>query len=789
MDDKLKVFWNLDVLVKMCRSKSDGPSLRIEEVEIVEKIKAYKQEIEEITIQTEEESYDTSAEMADRNIEIITKKQLQTLKSDLKEKNKQLNILKEEEQTLYKNNTLLRETKTSQEKYILSMQERVSEATNYEIIDRYNALIAETTEKVAKLSDELEEQAEQYEKVQEEIVQLTNEISELEEKIDKKKKLLAETQTNLENKENYIDKTKKEKNNKKIAELESKIEKLSKRLEELRKDPKYLESRIKDVINNKENTENAKGFLIDLINIVIKQPYINVPADNSLEEELLKATQARDSFANEIDQKSYNILEADTPEKLRIEFLTERISKWQDELKRIKIQVDQVDKDQEYGYERKNQQLYNMINTMKLDLKEFQKAYDETPESSISYKASLKAQLDEKKEDIIEAEKIATAFRKDESEDIAKATRAMKYECEQISQNISNAEEEIAEIKNRLTTKKSGLIDITSKNKDKETLKELAQIVIDIKHRRQFPETPLEIIQRLEELLGIELMKEIDNNVIENNSNIVTKDYDEYTNFGPEVPVGIKVDTDLSPTEPAPKRGIKVINEATISNPLDSTDKENDEEEYDDIQNPFGIENEPETIEELRPTENQEATTNIEVPVSEDNEETSESTSTNSLEKESVMIEESIETTDEVALSSDSNETEIEVETEPTIEEEIVTEETTEETPVEETKIELSSEEIEDAKIEEEIDMIIDNLKNDVASSNDSEDEDTPLDIGALINPTVEEPEQQLENANDLSITSMFNNTNDENNDNIVTSEDLTNELDKFINDLGKDEA
>ena len=85
MDDKLKIFWNLDVLVKMCRSKSDGPSLRIEEVEIIDKIKSYNQEIEEITAQSEEESYDSSAEMADRNIEIITKKQLQTLKSTLNE--------------------------------------------------------------------------------------------------------------------------------------------------------------------------------------------------------------------------------------------------------------------------------------------------------------------------------------------------------------------------------------------------------------------------------------------------------------------------------------------------------------------------------------------------------------------------------------------------------------------------------------------------------------------------------------------------------------------------------
>ena len=96
MDDKLKVFWNLDVLVKMCRSKSDGPSLRIEEDEIVDKIDAYKLEIEEIKTISEDESYDTSAEMADRNIEIITKKQLQTLKTTLKEKNKELNVLKEE---------------------------------------------------------------------------------------------------------------------------------------------------------------------------------------------------------------------------------------------------------------------------------------------------------------------------------------------------------------------------------------------------------------------------------------------------------------------------------------------------------------------------------------------------------------------------------------------------------------------------------------------------------------------------------------------------------------------
>ncbi|MDE5889164.1 MAG: hypothetical protein K2H20_03995, partial [Bacilli bacterium] len=230
MDDKLKVFWNLDVLVKMCRSKSDGPSLRIEEEEIEEKIKLYNLEIDEIKALSEEDSYDTSAEMADRNIEIITKRQLQMLKNELKEKNKDLNSLKEIETTLYERTSLLRDNKASQEKYIVSMQERISETSESEIIDRYNALIAETSEKIANINEELIDQNKSYNDVQERIISLTNEITEIEEKIDKKKKLLSETQANLENKENYIDKTKKEKNNKRIVDLETKIEKLNNRI-------------------------------------------------------------------------------------------------------------------------------------------------------------------------------------------------------------------------------------------------------------------------------------------------------------------------------------------------------------------------------------------------------------------------------------------------------------------------------------------------------------------------------------------------------------------------------
>ena len=562
MDDKLKVLWNLDVLVKMCRSKSDGPSLRIEEVEIKDKIRGYQQDINDLKSLSDDDSYDSSAEMADRNIEIITKKQLQTLKNELKDKNKELDNLKESETKAYESTNVLRETKTSYEKYILSMQDRVESVNDNDTVNRYNKLINETSSKIGDIIKELKIENKDYETIQEKIIALTEEINELEEVIDKKKKLLNETQKNLENKDNYIDHTKRDKNNKRINELKTKIDVLNKRLEIIQKDPKYIETKIKDIINSGDAPENAKSYLVDLINIVIRQPYINVPDDNKLEEELLRATQSRDSFANEIDQKSYNILDANTPEKIRISFLEKRINNWQTELTELEAKVALVDQDKVFEYKVKDQEMVNMINEMKQDLIEFQKAYDETDDSNISLKASLKASLDEKREDIVEAEKIATQFRLDEAKDIEKASFMIKNDSEELKNNIINAQKEIANMRNRLLSRKSGLIDIGTRNKDKDTLKELAQTVIDLKHRRQFPDTPIDVIRRLENELKINLIDSIDKTIIDNSKELVPKNYDNYNSESLTIS---KTKEETKGLED--KRGIKVVNEDEIPNP------------------------------------------------------------------------------------------------------------------------------------------------------------------------------------------------------------------------------
>lgn len=508
MNDRMQILEDLDVLVRMCRSKNDGASLVIEEEEIKQKISELELEIEELKTSADEENYDTAAEMADRNIEIITKKVINTIKIELKNKNNELLKLKEKEKEASDNLNSIKSNKKSHGTYISSMQERIASTTDEEIIDRYNSLISESETKVVELEEELKTITETYTELQTKIEQLAKEIDELNNRLASKQEQLLETQHNLESKETYIDQSKLERNNKKIEDINLRKEKLETRLIEISNDPKYLEVKIKKIINENGDMEQAKGYLKSLISNAIEQPYMNVDADNALEEELLRATQARDTFANEIDQKNYNVMESESPEQIRIEYLNERINYWNNDLQVYENKIALVDKDEQFNYQQKDERIANLIASLKEDYEGYKKAYEEEPDTNLSTKASLKVSYEEKKEDLANAERIAAQFKYDEAEDIKIASNLVKNECEKIKNNINSAKEEIDNIKNRLMTKKSGMIDINAQNRDKEKLKKLADTVMDIKHRRQFAEKPEVIARRLETSLSMELLTE-----------------------------------------------------------------------------------------------------------------------------------------------------------------------------------------------------------------------------------------------------------------------------------------
>lgn len=820
MDNKLKIFWNLDILVKMCRSKNDGPSLRVEEKEILENIESYNYEIEDIKSQNEDEIYDTSAEMADRNIEIITKKQLTKLRKTLKEKNKELDKLKENEKSLYEKASLLRENKLGNEKYLANMKDRLTTITDENTQKRYNSLISEATDKIVQITENLSTENQAYEELQNKIVELSNEIAAIEEDISRKKKLLSETQASLENKDNYVDTTKRDKNNKKIKDLQEKIEKATNRLEEIKKDPKYIETKIKDIINNKEDINQAKDYLSQLINIVINVPYINVPTDNNLEAELLRATRARDTFANEIDRKSYNILEADTPEKIRTDYLNERIDNWNKELEALNEKIGTIDSDKQYAYQIKDTLLSQMLANKENELLEFQKAYDETPDTSVGAKASIKVSIEDKQDDIVEAKKIINAFKNDEANDIAEATRLLNNDVVAINNRILKAQEEIEDIKNRLLSKKSGIIDISSKNKDKDTLKELAQIVIDIKHRRQFPDTPLDVIKRLEKLIGINLDDIVDYEKINSSSQIQAVDYDSMVHYNQYE----MVDSLDEPVESVQPRGIRVIEETEITNPNEivqqeeapeepqTVDEETSMEETGDyeleVPIEFNTENEQSTEEETPAEETSEE------EVEEPQEEQSEETPAEETEEETEGGQEtSVVTSDEeqpISLdeidSQKVEETPIEESTndeeQPITIDQALGNQPVEETPQEEVQEQPTEEEIQDNPFAQFEQPVVDQPTEEVTQESPAENtQESPTDISTEENPqeetpAVEEAPVELQSVpetgtsdEELAIDNMFNtsnnDTNSEKSDNIV-SDELKEELNAYINSLNE---
>ena len=161
-DSKVKIFEYLDTLVKMSRSKGNGASLIIEEEEIAETIKEYDLEIEEINNSISLECYDASAEMADRNIEIITKKLIQQLKSKVKDLQKELDDLKKREEDYNSQISILRKNKQSHEEYIESLKVRSENADNEEVENKYQVSIDTTAEKITKVSQELENKNLEY---------------------------------------------------------------------------------------------------------------------------------------------------------------------------------------------------------------------------------------------------------------------------------------------------------------------------------------------------------------------------------------------------------------------------------------------------------------------------------------------------------------------------------------------------------------------------------------------------------------------------------------------------
>jgi epidermal growth factor receptor substrate 15 len=365
-----------------------------------------------------------------------------------------------------------------------------------------------------------------------------------------------------------------------------------------------------------------------------KVQYMDMPIDNNLEAELLKATKARDTFANEIDHKSYSLVDMETPSKIRIDYLTKRINNWEQKKEEIKNEISNIDNDETYNYKDQIKKINDMIEDIKSDISEYTTTLENEDNLIPSVRANYQASLDAKKVDLQNAENILEQFRKEECEDIQRITIELDQEIISLDEKIANANKEIETLKEELLSKKEDLTDIRAMNKDKARLKELASVVIDIKHRRNFPLQPTLIAKQLERLLGIEILDSLDSNTYtseetsEDNqsgsdliNNLIQKDIEEIEEQYPEAEI-----KEEEKEEPVPKRGIRVTSETEIT---DSSLKEINKEEESPTEEKLGP-TLKETMEKIREEKEEPAEEEDE----DNEEETTESSPLDEIEKE-----------------------------------------------------------------------------------------------------------------------------------------------------------
>lgn len=743
-DNKVKIFEYLDTLVKMCRSKGNGASLIIEEEEIAEQIKEHDLEIDELKNSITNDCYDASAEMADRNIEIITKKLIQQLKSKIKSKTKELDDLKIRENDYSYHIQSIKNNKTGHESYVKSLKARLENSEDEEVSNKYTSSIKVTEEKIEKANHELESQNLEYKLLQTKIEEVAAEVAKLQDSLDSKEKLLLETQENLKEKNSYLDQSKVDKLNEKIEEVELKKKKLNERVEEIHNNSQYLVSKIKDCINaEKDSAAYAKG-VIDLVNQAHQVPYMNVEANKLLEEALLKATQARDSFALEIDQKNYSLLETLNPGKIRIDYLKTRIEKWNVEKEELREKIFVIDNDQKFNYDEKYIKLNEILDTMKKELTEFEKAYENNDSINLTSKSDLKLSIEEKKREIFDTENILSQFRKDEAEDIAYANELYTHNIKGLEAKIEAATKEIESIKSNMIARKNGLIDITSQNRDKDKLKELAVKVIDIKHRRQFAQKPIEIAKELEQLLGIEIVPSlavIEEEPIEKtiqDIKLIIGDSSIELNVTQEEPAEVKE----QPKREKKVEGPKITIEPEIEEP--KVEKKKEEPKVEEPKKE--VKEEPKVEEELQPKD-----FNLQIPPT---------------RGVKVVEQAEIEEEDVVANPVQPEEPKVElIPTEPIPTVEAVVEETV----VPEVPVPAAP-----ASDEEEITL-----------SNENVEPEEVIAQQQLENPMIQP--LAIDDEKELAIGEMFkenSSQNNANNDNIVLDNELSQELDQYLNNL-----
>ena len=540
----------IDALVKMCDSQSNVGTLKVELRELDCEIKEIKLELKELMSSISDDKYfDASGEIVDKNIEISLSKKIKVLRKSLEELEGQLSEVVSEEEKKFKDIEILRNIISESESFIEVLNTKIDSVSGEEK-NHFKTLLKEIETKLKETKKELDKKQKSYEKVQGKLEVLSFSKNELEKKIESEEEKLIDVKANLLNKRGYVNAELKNEDQQKIEELNEKLLKLEEEKTKILNDPIMIAEDAKNYLIDDDKTSALKKVK-ELRDMLLALPYMDISITSTKETlaiELENAEAKRDEFASMINSKNYESVDT-TLIKDRIAYITDKKEKLNEEISAIKEKIKKLDNQELEDLNNRINYCENEVSNLNDKIEEYEITLQDK-DLTVSKKATLQASFDKKQEELNNVMELLNSYKNDRKKVILESYDLETKNIIEIEAEIKLLDEEIKRLE-KLSVSSNKVKDIIAMENDKKTLKELNDTVKAIKKRQSLKNTPNEIYDEIEILLGtsdelstMEEMNDVDINEtieVENNQIDEVLEIDDLNSFDFE-PINIELE-------------------------------------------------------------------------------------------------------------------------------------------------------------------------------------------------------------------------------------------------------
>lgn len=494
----------IDTLVEMTESTLNLSTAKLELQEIDNQIIFLKTELDMIDDGKKEKYFKASEKQVDENIKISLEAKIKKQERSIQELQKDIDEVVEEETVLHDILTKLQSNINSSKEYIAILNDRFSTISDSSNKSYYQKLLHDENQKLSDLISSLIIKEEEHNKVLEKLNGLNANMSDMRATLENEKDRLTETKESLLNPLSYINNEMKSIDENRKLEIKKELKELENRRIEILNDPVIIAGEAQDYII-KDDREKALSKIRELVSIAKTKPFMDILSGSELtamlKEEEENATLARDEFAQFIDSKNYMDHDNKVIEE-RINYLELEIKSLEEKIRIAKEEIKRIDTVEIQELNNRLACVMEVEAELGKDLNNYQiimesEQEDKTPKR----RAILSAAFNTKQVELSNVLNLINHYRNDQKKLIAKAYELEANEIKKYESEILTRQEEILEMTSLLKNTNK-VKDVLAIENDKKKLKELDDVVKDIKNREKYNQTPTEIYDEIEIYIG-----------------------------------------------------------------------------------------------------------------------------------------------------------------------------------------------------------------------------------------------------------------------------------------------